>query len=259
MNEREYYEKISERQTINCPFCNATLANDKTIVTYNESRAKKWNMIINKNFADEKIPVETCDGANVFCIDKNHEAPDDFLYIEYIMCPACEEIGIIVHRPKTEEVFRISPRTAEKPCPEYIPEQIRQDYEEACLIADLSPKASATLSRRCIQSMIRDFCGISKNRLCDEIDEAAKLPNVTELQKKALHSLRKIGNIGAHPEKDIELILDIEPGEAKLMISLIEFFIQNWYIKRHDEEEMMNEIINIAEQKDKAKNLSVQN
>lgn len=157
MNEQEYYEKISERQTIICPFCSATLANDKTIVTYNESRARKWNMINNENFAGEKIPVETCDKANVLGRDKNREAFDDLLFIEYIMCPACKEIGIIVHRPKTEEVFRISPRTAEKPCPEYIPEQIRQDYEEACLIAELSPKASATLSRRCIQSMIRDF------------------------------------------------------------------------------------------------------
>ncbi len=43
--------------------------------------------------------------------------------------------------------------------PSYIPSPIMDDYREACAIADLSPKASATLSRRCLQGMIRDFWG----------------------------------------------------------------------------------------------------
>ena len=32
--------------------------------------------------------------------------------------------------------------------------QLMDDYEEACAIVNLSPKASATLSRRCLQGMI---------------------------------------------------------------------------------------------------------
>jgi hypothetical protein len=48
------------------------------------------------------------------------------------------------------------------PLPDYIPEQIKDDYYEACSILNLSPKASATLARRCLQGMIRDFWGITK-------------------------------------------------------------------------------------------------
>ena len=43
--------------------------------------------------------------------------------------------------------------------------------------------------------------------------------------------------------------VDIEPNEARLMISLIEFFMQHWYIQRHEEEEMLNAIVGVAQQK----------
>jgi Domain of unknown function (DUF4145) len=71
----------------------------------------------------------------------------------------------------TFQHWRLLPSSFAKPLPDYIPEPLRRDYEEACTIRDLSPKASATLIRRCIQGIIRDFCGIGKKRLIDEIKE----------------------------------------------------------------------------------------
>ena len=44
--------------------------------------------------------------------------------------------------------------------------------------------------------------------------------------------MRKIGNIGAHMEKDINLIVDIEEGEAQALIELIELLFEEWYIER---------------------------
>lgn len=58
--------------------------------------------------------------------------------------------------------WALCPESLAKPQPEYIPAPLREDYYEACLIRDKSPKASATLARRCLQGMIRDFCGITK-------------------------------------------------------------------------------------------------
>jgi hypothetical protein len=66
--------------------------------------------------------------------------------------------------------WSLIPASASKHFPEYIPQPIREDYEEACLICDLSPKASATLSRRCLQGIIRDFWGVKPGRLVDEIE-----------------------------------------------------------------------------------------
>ena len=131
--------------------------------------------------------------------------------------------------------------------PDYIPQAIRSDYEEACSIVNLSPKASATLSRRCLQGMIRDFFQISKGSLFEEINAIKdKIP--TE-QWAVLDGLRRIGNIGAHMEKDINLIVDIEPDEAQKLIKLIELLLRQWYIERHNQQELFADIIGIDQAK----------
>ena len=51
-------------------------------------------------------------------------------------------------------------------------------------------------------------------------------------------------------EKDVDLIIDIEPDEAQKLLKLIEMLLEKWYITRHDEEALLNEIIGIAESKE---------
>jgi hypothetical protein len=88
--------------------------------------------------------------------------------------------------------WQLVPAARTKILPDYVPAPIVADYKEACLIADLSPKASATLSRR--------FWGINKPKLVQEID--AIKDKVDDLAWNAIDGLRKMGNIGAHMEKD---------------------------------------------------------
>jgi len=131
--------------------------------------------------------------------------------------------------------------------PEYVPSAIKNDYIEAFKIKNLSPKASATLARRCLQGMIRDFWGIKKARLIDEINDLADKIDPTTWE--AVDSLRKLGNIGAHMGKDVNLIIDIDPNEAELLIKLIENLIEDWYIARHNREERKKQIIALASKK----------
>jgi len=128
--------------------------------------------------------------------------------------------------------------------PAYVPAPIVADYEEACAIKMLSPKASATLSRRCLQGMIRDFHRISKKTLFQEI-EALK-DKVDPSTWAAIDAVRQIGNIGAHMEKEIDIIVDVEPDEAQLLINLIEILIQDWYVVRHQREERLKHVIAVA-------------
>ena len=132
--------------------------------------------------------------------------------------------------------------------PDYIPEQIRKDYEEANLILERSPKAAATLLRRCLQGMIHDFWGIKEKNLNAEVTQLKGKVNL--IQWQAIDGLRKIGNIGAHMEKDVNLIVDIEPDEAKKLLRLIEMLLDKWYITRHEEEDLLNEIVGIAKSKE---------
>ena len=147
--------------------------------------------------------------------------------------------------------WSLKPRSSAKQFTKYVPIAIQNDYEEACLIRDLSPKASATLSRRCLQGMIRDFWGIKKDRLKDEIDALEE--KVNPLDWKAIDAVRSIGNIGAHMEKDINLIIDVEPKEAQLLIGLIEMLIKDWYIVKNERERHLRAIIDTADSKKKKK------
>jgi hypothetical protein len=134
-----------------------------------------------------------------------------------------------------------------RPFPAYIPQAILDDYREACLIVNDSPKASATLSRRCLQGIIRDFWKISKPKLINEIKELeGKIDSSTW---RAIDGVRSVGNIGAHMETDINLIVDVDPEEAKTLIGLIEFLLKDWYVARHDREEHMQKVIDLAKLK----------
>ncbi|MFA6546013.1 MAG: DUF4145 domain-containing protein [Limisphaerales bacterium] len=132
-----------------------------------------------------------------------------------------------------------------------IPEVILQDYREACLIRDLSPKASATLSRRCLQGIIRDYWKVKTGRLVDEIKAIEEKIDSTTWQ--AIDAIRKVGNIGAHMEKDIDLIVEVDPSEAQLLIGLIELLLNDWYVARERRNENLAAVISLAQSKDKAK------
>lgn len=147
--------------------------------------------------------------------------------------------------------WRLIPSSMAKPFPLYIPKQILQDYEEACRIVDASPKASATLSRRCLQGMIRDFWKITKPNLKQEIDELSG--RIEEETWKAIDAIRTIGNIGAHMEKDVNIIVDVEPGEAEKLIWLIELLLRDWYVRKHEREERLLEIALIGTEKARAR------
>lgn len=54
-------------------------------------------------------------------------------------------------------------------------------------------------------------------------------------------------------EKDINLIVDVESNEAELLIKLIETLIKNWYVNKHDEEEMMESVIALKNEKEAEK------
>lgn len=156
--------------------------------------------------------------------------------------------------------WKLLPESSAKPQPEYITKALRDDYSEACRIVSLSPKASATLARRCLQGMIRDFAGIKKNRLFQEIEllsTAVTKGNaplgVTAESVEAIDHVRKIGNIGAHMEKDVNLIIEIEPDEAEQLIGLIELLFKEWYVARHDRERRLDALKATAKAKSVAK------
>lgn len=188
--------------------------------------------------------------------------------INVIVCPnnECKELSLkgrltsVVHHQydntkdegnKKHIEWNLLPESEAKILPDYVPEAIKNDYYEACRICFLSPKASATLSRRCLQGMVRDFHGITKSRLKDEIDTLKGV--LSEDVWQSIDAVRNVGNIGAHMEKDINLIVDVDPSEAQLLISLLEQLVDDWYVVREQRRKRSLDLQTLAAQKDEQK------
>lgn len=181
------------------------------------------------------------------------------LQTQYIVCPnpECRRFTLTAtlsesraspsgrpHMSKILKEWSLVPSSASKHFPDYIPQAIRDDYAEACLIRDLSPKAAATLSRRCLQGILRDFWQVKPGRLVDEIDQIEE--KVDTDTWNAINAVRKLGNIGAHMEKDINVIVEVEPNEAALLIGLVETLLKEWYVARESRKSRMEAVIAAA-------------
>lgn len=211
-----------------CPFCNSSVP-----LIHSTHRTEEC-------YFNKDIPHYSND---------NSPESSAIINIDMYSCPTCNKVSFIANGKKLLKDLSIPifPNSLAIQFPDYVPIAIKKDYEEAYSIVGLSPKASATLSRRCLQGMIRDFWNIRKPRLIDEINELQSL--VSPSQWKAIDSLRSIGNIGAHMEKDINLIVEVDPNEAEKLLKLIELLINKWYIARHDEEKLLSDITQIADNK----------
>ena len=178
--------------------------------------------------------------------DGNHK---ESIGVSQHLCPKCNKVSFSLFGLDFDSPIHCSyPPASAMFLPDYIPAAIRQDYLEAVSIADMSPKASATLARRCLQGMIHDFWGIKEKNLNAEI--TALKPHIPRRQWEAIDAVRKLGNIGAHMEKDVELIVDVDPDEAKRLLMVIELLFKNWYIAEHENQQLYAEIAQIAEDKE---------
>ena len=230
-----------------CPYCGMT----QTVTDRKLSRGTLTFDIVDPRDGPFGITVEAVGCSNSDCKKVTISAFVDAITVD----------GLFPRRRAISE-HRLQPQSYARSLPDFIPAPLRRDYEEACLIADLSPKASATLSRRCLQGMIRDFCCISKRTLFAEITELKKQLDdgtaprgISDESIEAISAIRTLGNIGAHMEKDISVIVDVDPEEAKVLLELVEMLFDEWYIARDNRAERLRKVTAIAEAKEAAKRL----
>jgi hypothetical protein len=116
-----------------------------------------------------------------------------------------------------------------------VPAPIASDYREACLVLSFSPKASAALSRRCLQNLLRDAANLTdrSGNLSKEIDEVIQRGNLPTHISESIDSIRNTGNFAAHPMKctNTGQILDVEPHEAEWNLEVPEALFDFYYVQ----------------------------
>jgi len=155
------------------------------------------------------------------------------------ICPSCKK-NIIYLSISTlsdgswhqNDKFLVYPKGTIRPkAPKEVPSNIAEDYNESCLIINDSTKASAALSRRCLQTILREYEGISKGSLNTEIEQAIKL--FPSYISDAIDAIRHIGNFAAHPIKSDSTgeIVEVESGEAQWTLDVLEQLFDFCYVQ----------------------------
>src|ERR1051326_1783184 len=131
-------------------------------------------------------------------------------------CPACGKLSLKlqmgdamaapggqfvgIHGVRVESL--VHPRGALRPpCPTAVPAALADDYNEACLVLPESPKASAALSRRCLQHLLREAAKVKPGNLANEIQEVIESGKLPTYLAESIDAVRHTGNFGAHPMK----------------------------------------------------------
>jgi hypothetical protein len=187
--------------------------------------------------------------------------PKSYISIVAVKCPNCEKAIIsldVMELIGTEfeptEQFVVYPLTSGRsPIPQEVPENISRDYKEASLVLPFSPKSSAALSRRCLQTVLRNAGGTKSRDLDKQIDEV--LPHLPPYIAQNLDAVRHIGNFAAHEQKSqiTSLILDVEPGEAEWNLEILESLFDFYYVKPEIEKRRREEINKKLEEAGKPK------
>jgi hypothetical protein len=116
---------------------------------------------------------------------------------------------------------------------EEVPEELSADYKEACLVLPDSAKASAALSRRCLQVLLREVAKVKPSDLSREIGEVLASKSLPTHLAEAVDAVRNVGNFAAHPIKSTSTgeIVDVEPGEAEWLLDVLEGLFDFYFVQ----------------------------
>jgi hypothetical protein len=156
----------------------------------------------------------------------------DMVYVYSSECPGCRKPIVVAHiQTPTQQQYRlVHPFGVSRTVPAEVPEHVKEDFLEAAAVSPISQKASAALSRRCLQSLLTDM-GYKQRDLAKQIDAALKdLPTAIA---KNLDAIRNIGNFAAHPmkHKSTGTIVDVEPEEAEWNLDVLEDLFDHYYVQ----------------------------
>ena len=117
-----------------------------------------------------------------------------------------------------------------------VPEYLAKDYKEAVLVLELSDNASAALSRRTLQGILRDkgypqwHLSNQIKAVLDETDPDKRLPHSI---RETIEAVKEYGNFSAHPNEDKSTleIIDVEPNEAEWCLEIVGALFEHFYIR----------------------------
>lgn len=125
-----------------------------------------------------------------------------------------------------------------------IPNEYLEDYKEAVEVVDASAKASAALSRRVLQTLLREEANVDHSNLYSEIGQVVDASQLPSRLLSTLDAVREVGNFAAHPIKSTRSgeVVAVEPGEAELNLEVLEMLFDYYFTAPRLAQERINSI-----------------
>jgi len=116
--------------------------------------------------------------------------------------------------------------------PKEVPQSLAEDFNEACLVLPDSAKASAALSRRCLQGVLNDK-GFSQKDLSKAIEAVLASNQLPSVLASNVDAVRNIGNFATHPTKNTSsgAIMPVEPEEAEWNLDVLSELFDFYYVQ----------------------------
>jgi len=190
-----------------CPHCSVVIHDEPVVTPLSNDEEARWAII-----------RRTCPACKRFIFHLQKE--------KYVIGPSPIPGPIGLKRvASSPELILVWPKGSMRPpCPAAVPQVVAEDYKEACLVLTDSPKASAALSRRCLQNLLQEVAKVKPGNLFDEIQEVINNNTLPPHLAKDIDAIRIIGNFAAHPTKSQKSgeIYSVEPGEAEWNLDVLE-------------------------------------
>jgi hypothetical protein len=187
-----------------------------------------------EDFAESFIPTKA----------KGHTA----YKTRHTVCPECKKPIILFgipqvrhepdHNPIIFHIWQlIYPEGSNRPpVSDEVPADITEDYAEAARVLPYSAKASAALSRRCLQAVLR-AAGYTQKDLAKQIDALLAEEHTRKALPTSIHmtvdSIRNFGNFSAHPITDQTTlqVVEVEPHEAEHSLDILDALFDHYYVR----------------------------
>jgi hypothetical protein len=191
------------------------------------------------------ISIHESWNTNQIISSQNGKAVNTDWRVQCMLCPECKKFilryGICqtgtnwIKEPESWSQFHPS-GSRRPPLPKEVPPDIAKDYSEAANVLQQGPKASAALSRRCLQSVLW-HAGYEQKDLSKQIDAVLAETDGSKTLPSGVHmivdTIRNFGNFAAHKITDQTTlqIIDVEPAEAEYCLDVLDSVFDHYYVK----------------------------
>lgn len=167
---------------------------------------------------------------------------DAYWTLNKTTCPSCNKLILKLIRQvaaggrywkNVGEVFVKPIGMARSPLPKEIPEKYSKAYVQASNVLPISPEASAAISRKCLQTLLRDEVKVTQGDLSREIQEVIDSGKLPTSLAESIDAIRNIGNFASHPIKSTNSgeIVEVESGESEWLLDVLEELFDHYLVK----------------------------